>query len=260
MREMRFSGLFAAAVFCLLGCGNKESNSVPISRESASDKPSSVKEAKTQFPRLTNENCVDFLTDFGESHPQNRVKVTTKWGDFIIELFDDTPLHRANFLYMIERGYYTPTQVVRVIDDFVVQGGNSDEEMAALQRSIIGKYQIPEEIASHHYHHKGAVAMSRSYEENPDKGSSAFDFYVVDGKMPTDAEFLDVKGKDNFSHTERQLQVYREMGGAIHLDGEHTVFGKVVGGLRTIEILSELETDESDWPKEKVEFHMEVVN
>ena len=63
-----------------------------------------------------------------------------------------------------------------------------------------------------------------------------------------------------FNHTERQLQVYREIGGAIHLDGEHTVFGKVVGGLRTIEILSELETDESDWPKEKVEFHMEVVN
>lgn len=259
MRFLISVGIGAWSILGLSGCA-EDVKYIPIEDKTELMDSTEVVFSETIYPRITEKNCVEFLTKYGEEHPQNKVKVTSKWGDFFIELYDDTPLHRANFLYMIERDYYCPTQVVRIIDDFIVQGGNSDEEMAAIQRSIIGKYQVPAEILPHHIHHKGAVAMSRSYEENPDRGSSAFDFYVVEGRPPSDSELLDVKGKDNFNHTERQLQVYREIGGAIHLDGEHTVFGKVVGGLRTIEILSELETDESDWPKEKVEFHMEVVN
>lgn len=260
MSQLKLLILLISTSVLVISCGEEVPTSVPIQVLKEEPEKVALKENTKKYARLTDENCVEFLTEYGKANPQTKVKVTTKWGDFVIELFEDTPLHRANFLYMIERGYYCPTQVVRIIDDFVVQGGNSDEEMAALQRSLIGKYQIPQEITANHFHHKGAVAMSRSYEENPDKGSSAYDFYVVEGKMASENDILDARKKGSFNHTDYQLSVYKELGGAIHLDGEHTVFGKVLSGLRTIEILSELETDDSDWPHETVTFHMEVLD
>ncbi|NNE56447.1 MAG: peptidylprolyl isomerase, partial [Flavobacteriales bacterium] len=192
-------------------------------------------------------------------HLQTRVLVETDYGNIELELFENTPLHRANFLYMIERDYYTQTEIIRVVKNFVIQGGNSDESIPAFRRSIIGKYTIPAEITKRNIHLRGALAMSRSYTENPSKRSSPYDFYIVHGKVPNRSELLDVEMNSDFKHSESQLNQYKNRGGAIHLDGEHTVFGKVVSGMEAVDAIANLPTDASEWPNEKVVFRMSVL-
>ena len=106
----------------------------------------------------------------------------TKHGRIVVELFDDVPVHRANFLYKVYRRYFDPSEFTRVVPDFVVQGGNSEEERPQQLRFLIGQHTLPAEFKDRHIHSRGALAMSRSYSNNPDKRSSGYDFYIVTGR------------------------------------------------------------------------------
>jgi cyclophilin family peptidyl-prolyl cis-trans isomerase len=211
------------------------------------------------LPRLTDANCEDFLSDYFATNAARRVQISTAHGTIEVELFDDTPLHTANFLYLIERQYYTRTQIVRIVPDFVVQGGNSEEREEQERRFLIGDYTLPNEFRATHCHFTGALAMSRSYTDNTDKRSSAYDFYIVAGGKVNGATLHTSAAQSGRVYTEAQRARYLAEGGTPHLDHEHTVFGRVVKGMDVVTTLSRLDRDASDWPVEHLEVKMAVI-
>jgi cyclophilin family peptidyl-prolyl cis-trans isomerase len=208
------------------------------------------------YPRLDNSNCEAFLLEWVKEHPANTVIIHTDFGDMEFELFENTPVHRANFLYLIHRNYFNPTEILRVIKGFVVQGGNSEEDEPQTKRFLIGDYSLPAEMNNDNLHLKGALAMSRSYENNPQKRSSAYDFYVVHGSVPGPVEIHEAQQKRKYS--QQQLDLYKSKGGAIHLDTEHTVFGKMRKGFEVLDKIAQVEVDGNDWPKNRISVSMEL--
>lgn len=172
-----------------------------------------------------------FLEKYGKENPETRVLITTEYGDIEIKLFEDIPLHRANFIRLAKLGYFDTTFFYRVIDDFVIQAGNSDNRITGIMRRSIGDYLIPQEFNDAHLHNYGAFAAAKFLEQNISKASSPYEFYIVVSKD-----------------------------GAHHLDYEHTVFGRVVKGMNVAEKIATLKTDEKDWPVNNVEFKVKVLN
>jgi len=215
------------------------------------------------YPPLTDANCAEFLSTWVNEHPNTQgqlIEVDTKFGRLTLELFDDVPLHAANFRYKISRGYYAPSEFVRVVPEFVVQGGNSEDTRAQEMRWLIGKHTLPSEFKDEYRHFRGALAMGRTYKGNPEKRSASYDFYIVVGRKVGSAELQQIEREKGIKYTEAQKQRYLSEGGTPHLDGEHTVFGRLVSGFDVLDLLSQVPTDESDWPLQRLEMHVSGVN
>ena len=214
----------------------------------------------SEFPTLDDENAASFLAEWGRGQSENRVALDTKHGRIVVELFDDVPVHRANFLYKVYRRYFDPSEFTRVVPDFVVQGGNSEEERPQQLRFLIGQHTLPAEFKNHHIHSRGALAMSRSYSDNPEKRSSGYDFYIVTGRKIGAQELGRIQKEKGRSYTREQAATYGRQGGAPHLDGEHTVFGRVVEGMDVVDRLASTPRDGSDWPVERLEVRMNLLS
>lgn len=263
--------------FCLTaGCGDRsERNPTDASEQATKDtvveqvqddeveevsQTGNVEDEETVFYRpLDNQSVESFLLDFGRESNASEVVMETKYGDVRLRLYDDTPIHRANFLYLIERDYFNPTTIVRVVPDFVIQGGNSEERADQQKRTMIGEYTLPAEFRDHHIHKRGALAMSRSYSGNLDKRSSAYDFYIVLGQPLNQATLYSTAMETGRSYTEGQKEIFMQKGGAPHLDNEHSVFGEVISGMSVVEKISRLDRDASDWPREHVAITIKVI-
>ena len=193
--------------------------------------PTKSEEETSQYPKITNENAVDFLTEYGANNPETKVKLSTRLGDIYISLHTDTPLHRANFIYLVKSGYFSDTFFYRVVPKFIIQGGNSDLPSTNKKRANIGNgYLLPPEINGRK-HTYGSISGAKEYRENPDKKSAPFEFFIFLGPQTSTS----------------------------HLNGNYTVFGAVTKGMDVVEKISKLEKDEGEWPLQNVYITAEII-
>ncbi|GHB57143.1 peptidylprolyl isomerase [Persicitalea jodogahamensis] len=193
------------------------------------------------------------------------ITLTTEAGAMQIILFDKTPLHKANFLKLAEENFYDGLLFHRVIENFMIQGGDPNSRNAAegvaLGNGSVG-YRIPAEFRPDLFHQKGAIAAAR--DNNPEKESSGCQFYIVQGRrlMGDDLEKQLARApresSDPRQATEAQKEVYRTIGGSPHLDGNYTVFGQVIDGLAVIDSIAARPRDARDRPLKDVTMQVSV--
>jgi peptidyl-prolyl cis-trans isomerase B (cyclophilin B) len=173
------------------------------------------------------------------------VLLQTSLGDITVRLSDSTPLHRDNFLKLTKTGFYDSVLFHRVIANFMIQSGDPDSKNAPA-RKVLGNggpaYKVPAEIRQTLFHKKGVIAAARG--NNPEKASSGSQFYIVQGKIFTDAGLDSV---ETFRLEGRKIpidqrEVYKTIGGTPHLDQSYTVYGEVVKGLDVVEKISLVST------------------
>ncbi|TMI98209.1 MAG: peptidylprolyl isomerase [Bacteroidetes bacterium] len=176
------------------------------------------------------------------------VLIQTTIGDMVIRLSDSTPLHRDNFLKLVKVGYYDSVLFHRVIKGFMIQGGDPNSKRAAAGQPLGNGgpgYTIPAEFRKTLFHKKGALAAARMGDnENPTKASSGSQFYIVQGKIFTDAG-LDSLEKFRLNGRKipaEQREVYKTIGGTPHLDQSYTVYGEVVKGLDIVDKIAAVQT------------------
>ena len=179
------------------------------------------------------------------------VLMQTAMGDIVISLSDSTPLHRDNFLKLVKVGYYDSVLFHRVIKDFMIQGGDPNSIRAAAGQPLGNGgpgYTVPAEFRKTLFHKKGVLAAARTGDNmNPTKASSGSQFYIVQGKVYTDAG-LDSVEKFRLNGRKipaEQRAVYKTIGGTPQLDQGYTVYGEVVKGLDVIDKIAAVQTSKS---------------
>ncbi len=192
------------------------------------------------------------------------VLLETDLGNMKIRLYDQTPMHKDNFLQLIEKGYYDGQLFHRVISGFMIQAGDINSKNATPGERLGSGgpgYTIPAEFHPDLFHKKGAVAAARKPDRvNPQKASSGSQFYIVQGKKLSD-EQLNLMGKkgNHIRFTEKQREIYSETGGTPHLDYNYTVFGEVVEGLEVIDRIASVKTDPYDRPLEDIHLKTRIL-
>ena len=191
-----------------------------------------------------------FSAVFAAKPKHQYVKLKTEQGECIIMLYNNTPLHRDNFIKLVKKGFYNGTLFHRVIKSFMIQGGDPDSKGAPAGKELgngdVG-YTIPAEFRDSLFHKKGALAAAR--DDNPEKASSGCQFYLVQGKKFTDPQLdsLEIK-RLHFKLPVWQREVYKRIGGSPHLDKRYTVYGEVVRGMSLIDTVALVSTDKNDRP------------
>ncbi|MBP5387506.1 MAG: peptidylprolyl isomerase [Prevotella sp.] len=194
---------------------------------------------------------------------RNVVLLQTTMGDIRIALFNETPLHRDNFIKLVEKGKYDGVLFHRVIKDFMIQTGDLGSVKAKPGEELgetPEKYKVPAEIRYPLlFHRRGMVAAAREADRvNPKRESSASQFYIVYGWNFNEAEIelfkhkLDSTSGGKHVMPPEVMEAYVRYGGTPHLDGAYTVFGEVLEGMDVVEKIQSVETDPADRPKEDI--------
>ncbi|MFZ4741561.1 MAG: peptidylprolyl isomerase [Bacteroidales bacterium] len=191
------------------------------------------------------------------------VLISTELGDIKIKLYDETPLHRDNFLKLVSEKYLDSTLFHRVINQFMIQGGDPDSKYA-IEGSLLGNggpsYTIPAEFRKGIYHKKGALAAAREGDQiNPTKASSGSQFYIVQGKVFTVEELNMFAQRMGKTFTPEQIKTYTTLGGTPHLDDNYTVFGEVIKGLDVIDKIASVATDKNNRPLQNIPMTVKLV-
>jgi cyclophilin family peptidyl-prolyl cis-trans isomerase len=168
------------------------------------------------------------------------IEMVTTEGKIILRLSDSTPLHRDNFLMLIKSGYFDSSLFHRVIQYFMIQGGDPTSKHA-LPGQLLGDssapYTIPAEFRISLFHKRGVLAAARESDDvNPQRASSGSQFYIVQGKKYSDSQLDSIEIKRlRRKIPEYQREVYKTLGGAPFLDQHYTIFGEVVSGMETVD-------------------------
>ena len=178
---------------------------------------------------------------------ETTVVIETSMGTIKAILYNDTPLHRDNFIKLVNEGWYNGSPFHRVIKDFMIQGGqNADGRMDP-------GYKVPAEFRDNHFHKKGALCAARQGDQvNPKKASSGSQFYIVQGQVFDERTLAIYEERLGKIFSAKQRQAYMTVGGTPHLDGDYTVFGEVIEGLDIVDKIARVKTGYMDVPVEPV--------
>jgi len=202
-----------------------------------------------------------------------KVCINTSYGDIKIKLYNETPLHRDNFIKLAKEAYFDSTLFNRIIKEFMIQGGDPKSKNAD-STTMLGNggpdYTIPAEILLDSidisgrkfpvvklYHKKGALGAAR--DNNPAKASSGSQFYIVQGRVFTEYELQRLSQQTGNSYTPEQIKTYTTIGGTPHLDFNYTVFGEVYEGLDVVEKISLAKTGPYDRPAKDIKMSIKVI-
>ena len=196
-----------------------------------------------------------------------QVMIETTEGNILVTLFDDTPRHRDNFLRLCHEQFYDSLLFHRVIKNFMIQGGDPDSKHAepgvtlgegSTDSTIVAEFFSPEGRLLHP-HKRGALAAAREGDsENPERRSSGCQFYIVWGKTYATQQLYQIGDKveaatdHRVTMTDELLDLYHDVGGVPHLDGQYTVFGEVTEGLDVVDRIQKVQTDDYDRPIDDV--------
>lgn len=204
---------------------------------------------KPATEKITNENLVATLERYGRENPETEVLIETDFGNMRIKLYDETPLHRANFVKLIKDGHYEEGEFYRIFYQFMIQGGDFDDQL---------DYMIPAEFNTKYIHKKGALSMARQDEDNPDLKSSSTEFFIVHGSPYADYQVETEISNLGLTLTDDQKQIYMRQGGYMSLDQKYTVFGEVVEGFEVIDKIASVKVYNEDKPLKKIPFRISV--
>lgn len=192
------------------------------------------------------------------------VLIETSLGNITVKLYNETPLHCDNFLKLVEDTFYNGCIFHRVINQFMIQGGDPDSKNPK-PNQVLGNggpgYTIAAEIVPTLFHKKGVLAAARLGDNvNPDKESSGSQFYIVQGKKfsSADLDMLETRMGTKFSTEQRDA--YTNIGGTPHLDGNYTVFGEVVEGLEVVDKIAQVQTHPANnRPLQDIKMNMKII-
>lgn len=204
----------------------------PTTNEKDKEAQTDEAEGSVLSKTLTTDSAIPFLYEYEKQHKERYVRIITDYGNIDIELFNETPYHRANFIFLTKQHYFDGTVFHRVVKDFVIQGGNSESWKISRRRAAIGSYLLPPDTKKGFKHHRGIVSMPSSDIDNPHQFASPYEFFIVVQKP-----------------------------GAYHLDGHYTAFGKVIAGMEVADKINQVETEGRDnWPKRDVKMKVVILN
>lgn len=191
------------------------------------------------------------------------VLIETSLGNMEVLLYDNTPKHRDNFIKLAEEGFYDSLLFHRVIQGFMVQGGDPQSKGADASKSLGSGgpgYQIDAEFNEENLHFKGALSAARMGDQvNPEKKSSGSQFYIVQG-TPVSPDMLErIEMQKGIHYSPDQRKIYQTEGGTPFLDMDYTVFGRVTKGLDVIDKIAAVRTLPGDRPAEDVWMKISVV-
>ena len=223
--------IFIALIVLLISCVKKnKSNNIALKKvEKKVIKSYPIKEDKPFI--LNDKNAIPFFFEYSKKNKENKVRIQTKYGEIDILLFNETPYHRSNFIYLTKKKYFDGTYFHRIVKNFIIQGGNSDSYEISKRRKNIGRYLLPPDTKKGFRHDRGVVSMPSSDIENPYKLASPYEFFIVQSKN-----------------------------GAYHLDKDYTPFGKVIRGINVVDKINSLETDKREWPFENIKIKVSIIH
>ena len=241
MKKSFFHVTILVSILFVTGCV-RNTDEVTVTEEAAADNT------------LTNLNS-EMINETPQ--PNKTVVMKTNKGDITIELFNETmPITANNFLKLAQEDFYDSVIFHRVIDGFMIQGGDPDG---------IGSggpgYTIPAEFVDSLVHFKGALAAARQGDAvNPEKASSGSQFYIVQGRPVTNEMLNNLENQKNKRYTQDQREKYAQLGGTPFLDREYTVFGKVIKGLDIIDKIAKSPLGKNDRPIKDVKMKMRLIH
>ena len=266
--------LYFLFIYCLFSCGNDYPNVVVKNEKKKKEIQHTKLSNKNQKKRvqssldvsklITNLNVEQKLTNYEINNKENIVDIYTVYGVIRLKLYEDTPLHRANFIMLIKKGFFNNTLFYRVIRNFMIQGGNSDRDNVFHKMAKIGNYRIPSEILPNHLHKRGALSMAvqEQYFKDPkkfNKDSSPYNFFIVQKGKISDIYMDKLEKIYSIKINEPNRSIYRKYGGNPHLDGDYTVFGEVIKGMKVVDQINTVITDAQDRPIENVYIKIKIV-
>ena len=226
------TNLLICIVIILISCENKPKIKPNIEIK-VIEKVKNKKQDKSvadQFV-LNDENAIPFFFEYDKNNKENKVRIETSFGNIDLLLFNETPYHRSNFIYLTKKKYFDGTSFHRVVKDFIIQGGNSDSYEISKRRKKIGRYLLPPDTKKGFKHHRGVISIPSSDIDNPYKLASPYEFFIVVDKN-----------------------------GAYHLDKNYTPFGKVINGMDVVDLISNIETDKREWPIDNIKIKVKILN
>jgi len=217
-------------VFTYCETPTKSNSSSPKIPDKSVVPPQKKPVPQPRYPRLTDKNAIPFFQQYAAENKENMVRIETRFGNIDILLYENTPYHRANFIYLTKRKYFDGSIFHRVVPGFIIQGGNSDSELVMRKRTDIGRYLLPPDTRKGHKHHRGVISMPSSAIDNPHKLASPYEFFIV-----------------------------QQSPGAYHLDGNYTAFGEVISGMDVVDAINKQIVDDREMPLHNIPMNVSII-